>query len=200
MFEVKNPKFIKTVVDFKEVPTLYREDGRAMQEVAFVGRSNAGKSTLINFLFRHSKIAKTSKTPGKTQAINLFTLNDEVLFIDLPGYGFAKVPKSVKRDWGPLVQGYLETSPQLQVILFAFDIRRDPKEEDLQLMHWITENEKKVILVLTKADKLKKREIPEREEAIVSGFQPFEVETVVVSAKAGKGRDTLLKKVQAHLT
>jgi GTP-binding protein len=119
-----------------------------------VGRSNVGKSTLINALLGRKGIARVSQTPGKTQAINFFLVNEAFYLVDLPGYGYAKVSRSVSRAWGELVGGYLETSNDLRVLILLLDARREPSEEDLEIRDWMEERGTAWQAVLTKTDKL----------------------------------------------
>src|SRR5438067_9089455 len=116
--------FIKTAVHPKDYPVIRDESGNILPEVAVVGRSNVGKSTLLNHLFHTKNLVKTSATPGKTQALNFFVLNDKIAFADLPGYGYAEVPAAIKKQWGPIMKAYLEKRDTLKLILFLLDIRR----------------------------------------------------------------------------
>src|SRR5262245_55930539 len=132
----RNAKFIKTAVKAKDYPVLRDLSGNILPEIAVAGRSNVGKSSLLNHLFHSPNLVKTSSTPGKTQALNFFTVNDELTFVDLPGYGYAKVPQSIRKEWGPMVQEYLQKREMLKLILFLFDIRRLPNEEDIEFLEW----------------------------------------------------------------
>src|ERR1700676_4011688 len=125
-YAFKNAKYIKSAVHPKDYPTQRDSRGHVMPEIAVAGRSNVGKSSLLNHLFQHKGLVKTSSVPGKTQLLNFFTLDGKLAFVDLPGYGYAQVPISVRKRWGPMVQEYLEKRQQLKVILFLFDIRRIP--------------------------------------------------------------------------
>ena len=108
-----------------------------LPEIAFAGRSNVGKSSLINTLLNRKRLARTSNTPGRTQEINFFRVNDRFAFIDLPGYGYAKVPESIRKQWGPMVETYLRERDTLRLVVLILDVRRDPSEEDLQLIDWL---------------------------------------------------------------
>lgn len=123
-------------------------------EIAFAGRSNVGKSTLINVLLNRKNLVRTSSTPGRTQLINFFNVNQRFVLVDLPGYGFAKVPVAVRKAWGPMVKAYLETRSCLAATVFIIDIRRVPGEEDLQLLDWLEGAEVPTIPVISKIDKV----------------------------------------------
>lgn len=158
-YSFQNPKFIKTVVSCDDLlPSL--------PTIALVGRSNVGKSSLLNHLFKSKNLAKTSSTPGKTRAVQLFSLGDELLFADLPGYGYAKVSHKEKESWGSLADGYLNM--RADVILFLLDIRRIPSSDDEQMLEWIASKKISVIFVFTKVDKLKKSELIRQTNANLS--------------------------------
>ncbi len=123
-------------------------------EIAFAGRSNVGKSSLINVLVNRRSLVRTSATPGRTQLLNFFTINERFSLVDLPGYGFAKVPLAVKKAWGPMMRTYLEVRETLKGVVFILDIRRIPREEDIQLLDWLEEFGVPTIPVITKIDKL----------------------------------------------
>ena len=156
--ETAHAKFITTALLAKDYPQIRNQAGKLLPEVAVVGRSNVGKSSLLNHLFQAKSLVKTSSTPGKTQTLNFFSFNQEIAFADLPGYGYAKVPQAMKKQWGPMMQTYLESRQTLKVILFLLDIRRIPNEEDQKLMEWIAFQQKAAILVLTKMDKVNQSE------------------------------------------
>lgn len=145
---IRSTAFIKSATR----PGNYPE--ASLPEVAFAGRSNVGKSTLINTLVNRRGLVRTSSTPGRTQLLNFFDINGEFSLVDLPGYGFAKVPLAVKKDWGPMVRTYLERREQLKGVVVLFDIRRIPREEDLDLLDWLEEFEVPTIPVITKVDKI----------------------------------------------
>lgn len=124
-------------------------------EIAFAGKSNVGKSSLINVLVNRKRLVKTSTTPGRTQLINFFDINGSMTFVDLPGYGYAKVPASIKKSWKPMIETYLSKRPTLKVVVLIMDIRRIPDEKDLYLINWLAHYQIPTIPILTKTDKLK---------------------------------------------
>ncbi|MBP6125301.1 MAG: YihA family ribosome biogenesis GTP-binding protein [Leptotrichiaceae bacterium] len=148
---IKKSDFVKSAVheeDYPEVKGL---------EFSFIGRSNVGKSSLINSLTGRRSLARTSKTPGRTQLINYFIINDEVYFVDLPGYGFAKVPETVKRNWGKTIETYL-MSKRDKVVFLLLDLRRVPSTEDTDMLKWLEYYNIEYYIVFTKADKLSNNE------------------------------------------
>ncbi len=163
-----------------------------LPEVAFVGRSNVGKSSLINSLVQRKKLARTSSTPGCTQQIVFFNINNRFTFVDLPGYGYAKVPKAVKKTWGPMVETYLKERAALGLIVFILDIRRDPAEEDLDLVRWFGFYDIPHMFVLTKIDKLSRSQVEIRKNAILKRLETNPIMgTVLFSAKTGEGKDKI---------
>ncbi len=124
-------------------------------EVAFAGKSNVGKSSLINILVNRKRLVKTSTTPGRTQLINFFNINGRMTFVDLPGYGYAKVPISIQKSWKPMIETYLSERPTLKAVVMIMDIRRIPDEKDLYLLNWLGHHQIPTIPILTKTDKLK---------------------------------------------
>jgi GTP-binding protein len=145
---VKSATFVKSATS----PEHYPRDGRP--EIAFMGRSNVGKSSLINSLLGTRGLARTSSTPGRTQLINFFLINDAFYFVDLPGYGYARVPTDVKREWGPMVEKYLATRPNLVLSILITDSRHEPTKLDLLMREWLEARGIAFIIVATKADKL----------------------------------------------
>ena len=130
-----------------------------LPEIAFAGRSNVGKSTLINSLLNRKKLVKTSSTPGKTQLINFFNINDKFHFVDLPGYGFAKVPENVRKQWQRLIESYLQERESLRNVVLIVDSRHGPTKQDRQLKEWLDYYERPVLIVASKVDKLKRGQI-----------------------------------------
>ena len=149
---VKHADFVKSAVYEKDYP----EEINSV-EFAFVGRSNVGKSSLINSLTGRRKLAKTSKTPGRTQLINYFEVNNECFFVDLPGYGFAKVPKAMKKEWGKTMEIYL-SSQRNKLVFVLLDIRRIPSGEDMDMLRWLDHFDVPFKIIFTKVDKLSNNE------------------------------------------
>jgi len=150
--EIKKSDFVKSAVYEKDYPEVLDN-----VEFAFVGRSNVGKSSLINSLTNRNKLAKTSKTPGRTQLINYFLINGDTYFVDLPGYGFAKVPKAVKDNWGNIITSYL-SSERKKMVFVLLDIRRIPSGEDMDMLKWLDHYEVPYTIIFTKVDKLSNNE------------------------------------------
>jgi GTP-binding protein len=168
-----------------------------LPEIAFAGRSNVGKSSLINTLLNRKKLARTSNTPGRTQEINFFRVNDRFAFIDLPGYGYAKVPESIRKQWGPMVEAYLRERDTLRLVVLILDVRRDPSEEDLQLIHWLPFYQIPFLIVLTKTDKVSNNEFADRRRRIVEKIDfPPETPLVAFSAKTGAGKESLWREIR----
>ena len=131
----------------------------ALPEVAFAGKSNVGKSSLINALMNRKSYARTSAQPGKTQTINFYNINEELYFVDLPGYGYANVAQSVKEQWGKMIERYLHRSKQLKTVFLLIDIRHAPGENDIRMYDWIKANGFEPVIIATKADKIKRSQI-----------------------------------------
>src|SRR5262250_1603041 len=151
--KIKSAKFVKSATS----PEHYPRDGRP--EIAFLGRSNVGKSSLINSLLGVRGLARTSSTPGRTQLINFFLINDAFYLVDLPGYGYARVPSEVKREWGPMVEKYLARRPNLVLSVLITDSRHKPTELDLQMIDWLRAKNRPFVIAATKADKLSSNEL-----------------------------------------
>ncbi len=167
-----------------------------LPEIVFSGRSNVGKSTLINTLLRRKNLARTSATPGKTATINFYKL-DTMRFVDLPGYGYAKVGKDEKRKWGELIEGYFASERDLRLVIQLCDMRHDPTADDLQMIEYMAENGIPFLVVLTKADKLNKTERAARLAAYDAIFADYEGLTVIpYSSVTGEGRTELLSIIE----
>jgi len=151
---LSNPQFIKTAIKPKDYPNLLVKDGFPRFEVAVIGRSNVGKSSLLNALFETKKLVKTSSTPGKTRGISFFTAGEVFAFADLPGYGYAKVSKSEKETWGPMIESYLQKREELELLLLLIDIRRGLMPDDEKMVAWLYHYEIPFQVVLTKSDKV----------------------------------------------
>ncbi len=196
---LKNPQFVKSAVQPKDYPLLRDSAGHLMPEIAVAGRSNVGKSSLLNSLFQVKGLVKTSATPGKTQMLNFFTVDDTLAFVDLPGYGYAKVPIQVRKQWGPMVQNYLNKRETLTLVLFLFDIRRIPNDEDRQMIAWAAEAEKALILVLTKVDKVGANEKRSNTHKILQAFGYDNLHYVHFSAMKNIGRKELFHHLKDAL-
>jgi GTP-binding protein len=162
-----------------------------LPEIAFAGRSNVGKSSLLNKLIRRKRFARVSNTPGRTREINFFKVNDQFVLADLPGYGYARIAKERKAEWLPLIEGYLRTSPSLRGVVQLLDVRHDPTGDDRQMLDFLAELETPTIVVLTKIDKLKPKAAQERVQEIGQLLQLDTDQMIPFSAVTGAGRDEL---------
>ncbi|MCL2415771.1 MAG: ribosome biogenesis GTP-binding protein YihA/YsxC [Defluviitaleaceae bacterium] len=152
--DVHNASLAAVCVEPKQYPE------KILPEFAFVGRSNVGKSSLINTMINRKSLARTSQSPGKTRTINFYNIEDILYFVDLPGYGYAKASKSETQKWGKMIERYLLNREQLLSIIFLLDIRHSPSAQDLQMLEWLRYYKKDMVIALTKADKLKRSQLP----------------------------------------
>jgi GTP-binding protein len=168
-------------------------------QFAMVGRSNVGKSSLINAVLKRKAIARVSQTPGKTQAIHFYLVNERFYIVDLPGYGYAKVPRSIAASWGELVRSYLESADALQLIFLLLDSRRTPAHDDMQIRDWTQAAGVESRVVLTKSDKLSGNQFAKarKEIAAVGGFDPEEL--IPFSAVTGRGLDDIRRAILARI-
>ena len=166
-----------------------------LPEIAFAGRSNVGKSRLINTLVNRKRLVKTSSTPGRTQLINFFNINRQIGFVDLPGYGYAKVPVSIRKKWGPMIETYLSERKTLKAVVVIMDIRRTPRQEELNLLGWLTHYSIASISVLTKTDKLSKNKLAKQHRLIAQALERDKDDFILFSAKTRKGRDPLWQAI-----
>lgn len=161
-------------------------------EVAFAGKSNVGKSSLINALMNRKSLARTSAQPGKTQTINFYNINKEMYLVDLPGYGYAKVSQSEKEKWGKLIEKYLKNSKHLRAVFLLVDIRHEPNANDKQMYEWITFNGYKPIIIATKLDKIKRSQIQKQMKIIREGLGLDKESTLIpFSAETKQGREEI---------
>ena len=171
-----------------------------LPEVAFSGRSNVGKSSLINALVRRKALARVSKTPGRTREIHFFGVNDTFTLVDLPGYGYAKISKDRQAEWRPLIEGYLRGAPTLRGIVQLLDVRRDPTEDDLLMFDLLAEIGLPTLVCVTKVDKLSKGAAAKQVQSLALrlGLDPAQV--ISFSAVTGAGRDELAEAVMSLVT
>jgi GTP-binding protein len=166
-------------------------------EIAFCGRSNIGKSSLLNTLTNSKGLARTSSTPGRTQMINFFLINDRLYFVDLPGYGYAKVAKTVRSTWGPMIEGYLRDRPQLRLTLMLVDSRFPPTESDILMKQWLDHNRVPNTVVLTKSDKISRNQL---QQALRTGAQTLNTKEILpFSAVTSLGKEELLNRIRTAL-
>jgi GTP-binding protein len=189
--KVTSTEFIKSAFEEAHWPN------DAIPEISFLGRSNVGKSSLINSLLGVKGLARTSSTPGRTQALNFFLINRQFRFVDLPGYGYARVPRDVKATWGEMATNFLAKRNQLVLSIHIVDSRHEPTTLDLQLHEWLRYNEKPHLTIATKSDKLSQNELRkniERAKRLLGTDQ-----VVPYSASTRKGRDEVWRVIEEHL-
>lgn len=169
-----------------------------LPEFAFAGKSNVGKSSLINGLLNRRALARTSSQPGKTQTINFYNVNDDLYFVDLPGYGYAKVSVEVRAKWGKMIERYLKKSQMLKCIFLLIDIRHDPSANDKLMYDWIVSNGYKPVIIATKLDKLKRSQIQKHVKMVREGLG-LEKEDVLIpfSAETKQGRDEIWALIES---
>ena len=166
-------------------------------EIAFLGRSNVGKSSLINSLLAVRGLARTSSTPGRTQSLNFFEINDQFRFVDFPGFGYARVPREIKSSWGEMATSYLAKRRQLVLSIHIVDSRHEPTKQDLQLHEWLDESDKPRLIVATKSDKLSNNELRKNLEHIARVLNDDSV--MAYSAKSGRGRNELWRAIKSAI-
>ena len=166
-----------------------------LPEIAFAGRSNVGKSSLLNRLVRRKSFARVSRTPGRTREINFFRVNSSFVLADLPGYGYARISKEKKADWKPLIEGYLRGTKTLVGVVQLLDIRREPSEDDVAMIDYLAELELPTIVVMTKADKLSRLGAEERASEIMKNLSLEKDQTILFSSVSGQGRTELAEAV-----
>jgi GTP-binding protein len=186
---IKSAEFVKSAVKPSQYPSA------ELPEIAFAGRSNVGKSSLINTLVNRKHLVKTSSTPGRTQLLNFFIINKAFFFVDLPGYGYAKVPASVKKTWGPMVETYLSTRKTLKGVVLIMDIRRKPGLQELNFIEWLDYYSISRILILTKIDKLSKTNQIKQRLSIEKDLGEDSSDLILFSAKSRLGKDAVWEAV-----
>jgi GTP-binding protein len=168
-----------------------------MPEVAFAGKSNVGKSSLINGLVNRKALARTSSKPGKTQTINFYNINQELYFVDLPGYGYAQVSEKEKINWGKMIENYLHTSQALKAIFLLIDIRHEPSGNDKDMYQWILANGYEPIIIATKLDKIKRSQVQKHLKMLRTGLNVVAgTKILAFSALSKQGRDEILDLIE----
>ena len=192
--KIVSAEFLTGAVSYHQYPD------SVCPELAFVGRSNVGKSSLINSLLNRKKLVKTSQIPGKTQEINFFKVNNDFIFADLPGYGFAKVPQSVQKCWKKMIEDYLLKRETLLAVIFIIDLRRNPSPLDLDLQRWLEARGVEYLLVGTKVDKLSQSAIKKQMDKLNEAyFDSGKSELLVYSSKSSRGRKELWNKITTRI-
>jgi GTP-binding protein len=171
----------------------------SLPEIAFAGRSNVGKSSLLNRLIHRKKMARVSNTPGRTREVNFFRVNDAFILVDLPGYGYARVSKEKRAEWRPLIEGFMRSSEQLRGIVLLLDVRHDPTKDDRQMLDFLGEIGVPTIVVLTKIDKLTTKQRAEQIFTISRDLALDAEQVIPFSAVTGEGRDELAEAVESLL-
>lgn len=189
--KIHSAEFIKSAFEQAHWTT----DGLA--EISFLGRSNVGKSSLINSLLSRKGLARTSNTPGRTQSINFFLINERFYFVDLPGYGYAKVSKTMRADWGVMAEEYLSEREELKLSIQLIDARHKPTRLDDQLNEWLVFNQKNHIVVATKADKLSTNNLNKSLKEIKATFRKSKI--IAYSSTSGLGKDTVWQEINDAL-
>lgn len=170
-----------------------------LPEVAFAGKSNVGKSSLINGLMNRKSLARTSSQPGKTQTINFYNINKEIYFVDLPGYGYAKVSEAIKAKWGTMIERYLHTSDQLRLVFLLIDIRHEPSGNDKHMYSWIVEQGFNPVIIATKLDKLNRSQVQKHVKQIRVGLNVTEGTPIIpYSAVTKQGRDEIWELIETY--
>jgi GTP-binding protein len=186
---VNQADFIKSAAKPKDYPP------PGLPEVAFVGRSNVGKSSLINVLAGRKGLVRTSSTPGRTQLINFFDINSILTLVDLPGYGYAKAPPELRKQWGPMIETYLASRESLKAVVLILDIRREPSDGDMQMLRWLDKYSIPPIIVLTKCDKLSKNEFAKQSAIIAATIKRDKGILLPFSALSKVGRDAIWSEI-----
>jgi GTP-binding protein len=190
--KVADVRFVKSVYCLQDLPQ------PSLPELAFSGRSNVGKSSLINVLLNRKGFAKISSTPGRTQSINFMEVNGAFYFVDLPGYGYANVPLSVRKKWLPLIEGYLKNRSTLRLVIILGDVRREPQEEEMLYAAWLKQHDIPLLVVLTKIDKVTKQQ-QIKSLGLWKNRLGIKGELILFSAATGEGKDRIWKHLAIFL-
>jgi GTP-binding protein len=189
--KIHTAEFVRSAFDRSH----WTNDG--LPEISFLGRSNVGKSSLLNSLLNRKGLARTSNTPGRTQSINFFLVNDSLYFADLPGYGYARVSKAMRQDWGKMAEQYLSERKELALSIHLVDARHSPTELDQQLHEWLTANQKNKLIVATKADKLSRDQLAKSLIVIERTLPGAKI--VAFSARTGRGREAVWAEIESAI-
>ncbi|SNB46993.1 ribosome biogenesis GTP-binding protein YihA/YsxC [Geobacter sp. DSM 9736] len=191
--EIRSTKFVKSAVQPAHYPP------GDLPEIAFAGKSNVGKSSLINVLVNRKNLVRTSGTPGRTQLINFFEVNEQFMLVDLPGYGFAKVPFAIKAQWGPMIERYLSGRSLLRAVVLILDIRRVPSDEDRQMLAWLQAYHVPALIVVTKCDKVSKNERA-RQAGVISRAMGVPGDSLLYfSALTKEGKERIWQELEGTL-
>lgn len=190
---IKSTEFIKSAAKPAHYPPA------DFPEIAFAGRSNVGKSSLINVLVNRKNLVRTSSTPGRTQLINFFAVNGQFSLVDLPGYGYARAPLAVKKEWGPMMETYLSTRPNLRGVVLIFDIRRTPVAQDRQMIDWLRSYDIPPLLVVTKCDKVSRNERARQAAVIADSLGVERGELTFFSTITREGKDEIWTRIERVL-
>ncbi|MBF0395484.1 MAG: YihA family ribosome biogenesis GTP-binding protein [Desulfobacterales bacterium] len=188
---IKSAEFVKSA----ELPSHYPDV--ELPEVAFIGRSNVGKSSLINTLTNRKNLVKTSKTPGCTRFVNFFIIDKSIIFVDLPGYGYSKAPLSIKKKWEPMIETYITTRKSLKGLFILLDIRREPKEEEKKIIGWLNSLNISYSFAITKADKLSKSKQLLQRDLVAKTLNIDKTRLVIFSAKSLQGKEDILNVIES---
>jgi GTP-binding protein len=190
---IKSTTFIKSAVHPAHYPV------GDLPEVAFAGRSNVGKSSLINVLVNRKNLVRTSSTPGRTQLINFFEVNNRMMLVDLPGYGFARAPAAVRKQWGPMIETYLSSRTNLRGVILILDVRRTPCDEDKCMLDWLDSFSIPAIPIITKCDKVSRNEKSRQSEMISQVLGVSKSRFTYFSALSKEGRDDVWERIEKLL-
>jgi GTP-binding protein len=191
MLKIKNSEFVTSAVDQAGAP------GRRLPEIAVSGRSNVGKSSLLNRVLNRKSLARTSANPGTTRLINYFIINDNFYLVDLPGYGYAKASKSSQEEWKKFIEKYLEQSKDLKVVLQLIDIRHELKENDQMMIQYLEHFKIPYVIILTKADKLNQSDVKKQQNYFSRLLANAKI--ITTSAEKGLGKDDVLRAIEGYL-